>query len=234
MERPTMPDDNSIPARTPSNGLMAFLEEVKAESLAARRRRLIFGLDATASRKPTWDLAASLQADMFREATAIGNLDLQLVFYRGDGECKATGWISSSARLGKIMSGIDCRAGITQIGKILTHAKKETTSLHVGAMTFVGDAIEENLAPLCSVARELGRLKTPAFMFQEGEDVEVETAFCEIARLSGGAFGRFEPGAAKRLGELLRAVAAFAAGGMKALVGRKDEVSLRLLEQMNR
>ena len=40
----------------------------------------------------------------------------------------------------------------------------------------------------------------------------------EIARLTRGAYCRFAPGAGHELGELLRAAAAYAAGGMKALV----------------
>ena len=56
----------------------AFLNKVK--SLApvtgtGERGRLIFALDATMSRQPTWDTACRLQADMFREAAAIGGLD---------------------------------------------------------------------------------------------------------------------------------------------------------------
>ena len=35
---------------------------------AGARGRLVFALDATMSRQPTWDMACALQADMFREA----------------------------------------------------------------------------------------------------------------------------------------------------------------------
>ena len=135
----------SISARySRENPLGAFLAEARVSSQAAARGRLIFGLDATASRKPTWDMAASLQAEMFREAAKAGNLDLQLAFYRGDGECKATSWISDPTRLARVMSRIDCRAGMTQIAKILIHAQKETALLHVGALVFIGDAMEES------------------------------------------------------------------------------------------
>jgi len=65
------------------------------------------------SRQPTWDQACSLQAEMFREAAAVGGLDIQLVYYRGFGECRASSWIGDSDRLGALMSGIDCRGGQT-------------------------------------------------------------------------------------------------------------------------
>jgi hypothetical protein len=183
-------DTNSITARESLTGDLAdFLAEVKTEHALIPHGRLIFGLDATASRKPTWDLAAGLQADMFREAGVAGNLDLQLVFYRGDGECKASAWMSDASRLARVMSTIDVRAGTTQISKILAHARKEATLAPVGALVFIGDALEEPVDPLCFVARALGGLKVPVFMFQEGSDDEVESAFRDIAKHSGGAYG---------------------------------------------
>src|SRR5262245_21681021 len=87
------------------------------------RGRLIFGLDATASRQPTWDTACHLQADMFHEATAVGGLELQLVYYRGPGECRSSRWIADSAQMAKTMAQIMCNAGQTQIEKILTHTQ---------------------------------------------------------------------------------------------------------------
>ena len=196
------------------------------------RGRLIFGLDATASRQPTWDTACQLQAEMFREATAVGNLELQLVFYRGLGECRSSRWIADSAQLAKTMSQIMCNAGQTQIEKILTHTQKETKLLRVSALVFVGDAMEENPDTLAREAGELGRLGVPAFMFQEGHDRDVEQVFRGIARLTHGAYCRFDPGAARQLAELLRAVAVYAAGGMTALAARRDAGAVRLLSQM--
>jgi hypothetical protein len=169
---------------------------------------------------------------MFREAAAVGSLDLHLVFYRGDGECKATSWLSDPARLAQIMSRIDCRAGTTQIEKILTHVRKETTLLHVGALVFIGDAMEESADVLVARARDVGCAKTPAFMFQEGTDPDVQRAFQDIARSTGGAYAKFGPGAAKELGELLKAVARYATGGIAAL--RRDEASVLFFEQLRK
>jgi hypothetical protein len=211
-------DMSDVIARGTQRGdVAAFLNEVKAEHAVSARGRLIFGLDATASRKETWDRAAALQAEMFRATAAIGKLDLQLVYYRGDRECRASKWISDPAQLARIMSTIDCRAGETQIEKVLA---------------FIGDAVEENPDILVARARELGRLKVPAFLFQEGDDSAVQTTFCDIARNTGGAYGRFDSGSAKQLAELLKAAALFAVGGAKALEGRKDAGSVLLLDQL--
>jgi hypothetical protein len=216
----------------------AFLNSVRALGPAVKaggRGRLVFALDATMSRQPTWDQACVLQADMFREAAATGGLDIQLVYYRGLAECRASPWVAEPQRLGELMSRIDCRGGHTQIAKVLAHTRRESDKAEIGALIFVGDAMEESLDDLCAGAGELGLRNVPAFMFQEGYDPVCEQAFREVARLTRGAYCRFAPGAAHELGELLRAAAAYAAGGMKALTGLKGKRStgaVRLIEQL--
>ncbi len=236
------PSQDSItgraPAATSRAQIDAFLSQVNALPPAVKgghRGRLIFALDATMSRQPTWDQACRLQADMFREAAAVGGLDIQLVYYRGLGECRSSPWLAQPERLGALMSHIDCRGGHTQIAKVLAHARRENDNAKVGTLVFVGDAMEESLDDLCSGAGELGLRNVPALMFQEGYDPVCEQAFREIARLTRGAYCRFAPGAAHELAELLRAAAAYAAGGMKALSDLKQRHSagaVRLLEQL--
>ena len=199
------------------------------------RGRLIFALDATMSRQPTWDEACQLQAEMFKEAVAIGGLDVQLAYYRGLSECRVSRWVSDARMLGGLMERIDCRGGHTQIGRILAHARRETEHNKVQALVFVGDAMEEAIDDLCASAGELGLLGVPAFMFQEGDDPVAERAFREIARLTRGAYCRFDVGAAHQLSELLRAAAAYAAGGIKALAdlsARRHAGAQKLLAQM--
>ncbi|MBX9774701.1 MAG: VWA domain-containing protein [Xanthobacteraceae bacterium] len=229
----------SEPAAASSRGeIDAFLSKVKSLGpavTAGGRGRLIFALDATMSRQPLWDTACKLQGDMFREAAAIGGLDVQLVYYRGMAECGASAWVSQAERLAELMTRIDCRGGHTQIGKVLSHARSETERRKVQALVFVGDAMEEKIDDLCKAAGELGLLGVPAFMFQEGYDAVAEQAFREIARLTKGAYCRFDPGAAQQLAELLRAVAAYAAGGMKALAdlsARREPGAVKLIGQM--
>jgi hypothetical protein len=218
--------------------IAAFVEQVRALGPAAasgKRGRLIFALDATMSRQPTWDSACALQADMFREAASTGGLDIQLVYFRGLGECAASSWVAQSDKLAQLMTRIDCRGGQTQIGKVLSHAIAETEKQRVQALVFVGDAMEEAIDVLCAQAGDLGLRGVPVFMFQEGGDAVAESAFREIARLTRGANCGFDTGAAHELGELLRAVAAYAAGGLKALKdmsARKDRGAQKLLAQL--
>jgi hypothetical protein len=224
----------SPPATASHSEIDSFLAEIKtiASTGSGTRGRLIFALDATASRQPAWDTACELQAEMFREASVAGGLDMQLVYYRGLGECRASRWLSNPEQLAKTMSQITCNAGHTQIEKILIHAGKETKLLRVSALVFVGDAVEENPDTLANEAGELGRLGVPVFMFQEGHDREVEHTFRNIAQLTRGAYCHFDPGAARQLAELLRAVAVYAAGGMAALAARHDAGAVKLLSQM--
>jgi hypothetical protein len=143
--------------------------------------------------------------------------------------------VSDATRLGSLMEKIDCRGGQTQIGKVLTHARRESEKRKVQALVFVGDAMEEPIDRLCAVAGELGLLGVPVFAFQEGHDPGAERAFREIARLSRGAYCRFDISAAHELAELLRAVAAYAAGGMKALTdlkARNSSGAVKLLAQL--
>jgi len=232
------PAEGSLRPESSRNQIDAFLEQVRAlgpSRAAGRRGRLIFALDATMSRQPTWDTACKLQADMFREAGAIGGLDVQLVYFRGLTECRASQWVSQPESLARLMERIDCRGGHTQIGKILGHARKESHEIKVQALVFVGDAMEEAIDDLCATAGELGLIGVSAFMFQEGDDAVTERAFREIARLSRGAYCRFDAGSAHELAELLRAVAAYAAGGMKALTdlkARHNSGAVKLLAQL--
>lgn len=183
----------------------------------AARGRLMFGLDATASRQPTWDRAARIQADMFLSASACGGLKIQLCFYRGFGEFKVSPWTSNAADLVRMMTSVTCRAGETQIRKILQHTVNEAQKERVGALVFVGDCIEENVDALANNAGRLGAMGVPVFMFHEGRDARAAFAFKEIARLSNGAYCQFDAGSADALRNLLCAVAVYAAGGSSAL-----------------
>ncbi|HEV7994737.1 MAG TPA: VWA domain-containing protein, partial [Stellaceae bacterium] len=78
-------DGKALPTETHSAEVADFLDQLKR--MPARpgggRGRLIFALDATASREPTWDRACRIQGEMFEATAALGGLEIQLVFYRG-------------------------------------------------------------------------------------------------------------------------------------------------------
>jgi hypothetical protein len=233
-----MPGDRKLPSKSSQNDVDGFLKKVAAAPSvrpAGERGRLIFAMDATASREPTWDQACHIQAEMFRETAALGGLEIQLVYYRGFGEFQAGSWAATADTLLRTMTRVMCLAGHTQIGKVLRHASAETKAKKVDALVFVGDCLEEDIDQLGQLAGELGLLGVPCFMFHEGRDEVAAKSFQQIARLSGGAFCRFDASSPKQLRDLLSAVAVYAAGGRRALAdfsARHGGVAARLTHQV--
>jgi hypothetical protein len=228
-------------ARASSSGEVAdFLRRVKtlAPQAAAGRGRLIFAMDATMSRQPTWDMALALQADMFHAVKEVGGLDVQLVYFRGTGECRASKWVGNPDALASLMTTVECHGGYTQIRKVLSHARLEAEKKKVNALVYVGDCMEEDADDLCGRAGELALHGVPMFLFQEGHDARAERTFREIARLTKGAWCRFDQGSAEQLRDLLAAVAVYAAGGQRALEQLQhrggERGARRLLTEMKR
>ena len=234
---PTKPDQSTargLAGSSSGDEIAAFLNkanELKPQSGSSGR--LIFALDATMSRQPTWDRACHLQANMFREAGKVGGLQIKLVYFRGFGECRASRWFQDSGDLASAMSRISCQGGQTQIRKVLSSAIDAAGKEKIGALVYVGDSMEEDIDLLCERAGRLGLLGVPVFLFQEGRDPDAERAFREMARLTNGAYCPFDARSADQLAELLKAVAVFASGGRSALAAleRNGGRGARLLLQ---
>ena len=218
---PANPHAASTPAATSDTAgdVADFVKKMRsmAPATTTGRGRLCFAMDATMSRQPTWDMALALQSEMFHAVKAIGGLDVQLVYFRGGQECRASKWVSDPDALARLMTTVTCAGGYTQIRKVLSHARRESELRRINALVHVGDCMEEEIDDLCGRAGELALLGVPVFMFQEGHDAQAEQAYREIARLTRGAWCRFDAGSAAQLKELLSAVAVYAAGGRKAL-----------------
>src|SRR4051812_3163755 len=115
-------DRGRLPTAARGGEVDAFVQKLRTTPVVrtpGSRGRLLFAMDATASRAPTWDQACHIQGEMFAETAALGGLEIQLVFYRGFGECKATAWLTSSAELLRRMTSVRCFGGLTQIAKVL-------------------------------------------------------------------------------------------------------------------
>ena len=236
---PTRREEASVDApRSTGAEVEAFLERLQTvvPVSSGGRGRLIFAMDATMSRQPTWDLALGLQADMFRAVNEVGGLDVQLVYFRGFDETRASKWVSDPEALARLMTRVSCQGGYTQIRKVLAHARREAERSKVNAVVYVGDCMEEDIDELGQRAGKLGLLGVPMFLFQEGGDAKAALAFKEIARLTRGAYCRFDAGSARQLRELLAAVAVYATGGHKALrdygAATNSDAAVRLLEQL--
>lgn len=230
-----------LPSKTTQAEVDSFLAKVAATPLPAKRAqergRLLFAMDATASREPTWDAASHIQGQMFEETAALGGLDVKLCYYRGFKQFHATDWVSNAKDLLSTMTGVTCAAGMTQIERVLKYAIKEARQGKVNALVFVGDCMEEDIDRLCGLAGELGLLGVPAFVFHEGDDLAAQRTFKQIAHLTRGAYCRFDAASAQQLRELLGAVAVYAAGGRKALENlgkRRGGFALKLTHQIGK
>ncbi len=225
----------NLPAKSSSAEIAAFLETLRAlpaSSGKQGRGRLIFAMDATASREPSWDQACQIQAEMFEATKGLGGLEIQLVYYRGFNEFMAAPWLLSAAELTRRMTSVFCLGGQTQIVKVLRHAIAEAKRGKVDAMVFVGDCMEEDIDTLCRYAGELGMRGVPVFVFHEGDDLVARRAFKQIARLTNGAYCPFDSQSPGMLADLLRAVAVYAAGGKNALAALKGTAAAGIVAQI--
>jgi hypothetical protein len=210
---------SATPVRQTSSpaDIAAFKAALAAVPVTERRKpelkpRLIFAMDATGSRQPTWDMAMGLQADMVAAAGSEG-LEVALGFYRGYDECKITGkYYSEAGDVTRLMTSISPQAGDTQIGKLfqgfVNHAEREDGA-RIAA--FIGDCFEEGLDSVLAKAGELKRLGFRVFMFQEGDNPGVESAFKAVAEATGSLHAKFDQGSAAQLRDLMRSVVSYAA-----------------------
>jgi len=219
--------------RSSTSEIGQFLQQSKSIThFVEKQPRLLFAIDATASRQPTWDTASHLQQEMFRATGKVASLAVQLCYFRGFHQFSASDWLTDSEDLSRKMSAVRCEGGHTQIARLLKHAQKQHREMPIRAVIFIGDAIEESADGLCNLAGQCGLLKLPLFMFQEGRNRKVTNTFKDMARLSGGAFEHFDQHSARKLAELLAAVASFAAGGRQALENSPSEMAKALLKQL--
>jgi len=212
----------------------SFLAEASRAKVPVRHttHRLLFAIDATASRQPTWDLACELHAELFTEAARLGNIAIQLCYYRGLSEFVASPWATTPAQLSDQMSAVTCLGGRTQLNRLLAHALHEAAAHPVRALVFIGDCFEEDEFATLGLAGQLALRALPVFIFQERGDRSAHKIFAEIARLTRGAHVAFDSNSPDELRRLLGAIAHYAVGGRDALVeftGRIGNAKTRAL-----
>lgn len=224
-----------------SKDVAAFLQKTRSlQTMIAhgdKPGRLAFMIDATASRQPAWDQACQIQGEMFNAVAETGKLQVQLVYFRGFAEFHCSAWLADSQSLLREMTGVQCLAGHTQIERTLKHLLAETTRQPVAAAVYIGDACEEQGTAILQMAGQLGVRSTPLFVFHEGHDPRAAEIFESMARLSHGAYCRFDSGSAGMLAELLSAVAVYATGGksaLQALAGKGTPLLQNLAGQLLR
>jgi hypothetical protein len=228
------PVGRALQSRKESASVDRFLSEVSGARVPSARstHRLLFGIDATASRQPTWDLACELHAELFAEAERLGNIAIQLCYYRGSNEFVASQWTTTSSQLREQMVLVTCRGGRTQVRRLLEHALREAIQHPVRAVVFIGDCFEEDAAEVLHLVGQLAIRALRVFIFQEGADSAATRVFRSIAQLTNGAHVPFDAGSPEQLKHLLGAIAQYTTGGRSALqeyANRIGDSSTRLL-----
>ncbi len=232
MARPLTSAASSATSGEVDTFLSAAKKLPQTTAQAKATHRIMFALDATASRQPTWDIACALHAEIFLAARDVGEVAVQLLFYRGLGELKKSPWVSSRQRLLELMQRVSCTGGLTQIGRLLREAAREASAHPVKALIFVGDCFEEAEDEVLRLAGQLRLLNLPVILLQEGIDAEASSVFAKIAKLSGGAHLPFASGSAEHLRRLLGAAVNFAVGGRERLLRQDTSTARQLLGQL--
>ena len=216
-----------------------FLAQARHSKLPSavtdEEQRILFALDATASREPTWDMATHLHAELFHAARdAMPRATVQLAYYRGFKEFHASPWLASAPELLAEMTGVRCHGGLTQIARLLRHAVAEAKRSRIKAAVFIGDACEEPPATVVAEAGNLALFNLPFFVFHENAAADPRTAetFRAIARITGGAYMPLAAGSADDLRALFGAVARYAAEGRRGLAELKHAAARGLLAQL--
>jgi len=231
-QTPSVKGQSQPTTQSTEGSVDAFVAALGAAPKPGSSGRLLFALDATLSRERTWDRAMHIQSSMFAEASLVNGLAMKLVYFRGFNECRASAWQTDGKSLARLMQGIGCLGGQTQIGRVLNFARKEITKAPVPAMVYIGDAVEEAPDALSQQAGELGMLGCKLFMFHEGRDKMAGSVFRSMATNSGGGYFQFDERSAETLARLLQAVARYASGGRTALENTSTHEGQMLLEQM--
>ena len=222
---------------TPSSSLSVqeFLKKtdqiVPADNNAGR---LLFAMDATASREHSWDMACQIQADMFMSTQDMGALEISLCYYRGYNEFHAFNWTKNAAQLRDQMLQVRCVPGHTQIKRTLEYAAASCVKQKIKAVVLIGDCFEESIDDVGHSAGKLGMMGVPVFIFHEGSDSAAKNAFQHIAKLSNGAYCSFDQNSVAQLKDLLCAVAAFTVGGLTALEkhSQNSAIAKSMLKQL--
>lgn len=185
-----------------------------------RRPRLVFAIDATASREPAWQAARDTTDALFDALP--GQLDVALAVHGGSRLHTFTGFTADPAGLRGTAAGIECQAGGTQLVEVLARSRDAGD---VKLVVYIGDVFEEDADEAAAVADTL-RLRgcRVVILHDRGQapayDPSVEV-FQDIARRTGGAVLLFDARSKGKLREILEAVATLAVGGVKLLQERR-------------
>jgi hypothetical protein len=206
--------------------------EPPADTAAPPRPRLIFAVDATASREPAWTAARQV-TDVLVKALP-GALDVALAVHGGSRVHTFTAFTSDANTLRDRAAGVSCVAGMTRLLPILSASLKHPA---VRVVIYIGDVFEENLLRGRQIADAMGAQRTRLIVLHDTTDPAARRdteVFWDLAKRTGGCVLPFDAAAPGRLRDILSAVAVYAVGGEKLLRARRHELpgAVALLEHL--
>ncbi|HET6308476.1 MAG TPA: hypothetical protein VFG12_14900 [Rhodopila sp.] len=208
--------------------------EPPPETGAPDRPRLVFAVDATASREPAWKAARQVTDALVKALP--GALDVALAVHGGSRVHTFTAFTSNPATLRDRAAGITCQAGITRLLPILATSLKHP---NLRVIIYIGDVFEESLPQARNLADSLGAQHTKLIVLHDTADPSARRdadLFWDLAHRTGGCVLPFDATAPNRLRDLLSAVAVYAVGGEKLLRERQHDLpaAVALLEHLRR
>jgi hypothetical protein len=208
--------------------------EPPAETGAPPRPRLIFAVDATASREPAWAAARQVTDALVRALP--GALDVALAVHGGSRVHTFTAFTNDANTLRDRAAGVGCVAGMTRLLPILSAS---LTRQAVRVVIYIGDVFEENVLQGRRIADAMGAQGTRLIVLHDTADPAARRdaeVFWDLAKRTGGCVLPFDASASGRLRDLLSAVAVYAVGGEKLLRARRHDLpgAVALLEHLGK
>jgi hypothetical protein len=208
--------------------------EPPADTGAATRPRLVFAVDATASREPAWAAARQVTDSLVKALP--GELDVALAVHGGSRVHTFTEFTSNAAILRDRAAGVTCEAGFTRLLPILSASLKQQS---VRVVVYIGDVFEESQASGRNLADPMGARGIKLFVLHDTIDASARRdaeVFWDLAKRTGGCVLPFDASAPDRLRDLLAAVAVYAVGGERLLRERRQALpgAVALLEHLDR
>lgn len=210
------------------------LSHAQPPAVTGTRPRLIFAVDATASREPAW--AAARQVTDALVKALPGELDVALAIHGGGRVHTFTNFTNNPATLRDQAAGIVCQAGYTKLLPILATSLQQPM---VRVVIYIGDVFEESASEGRRLADSLKAQNTKLIVLHDTaepgarRDAEV---FWDLAKRTGGCVIPFDANAPHKLRDLLSAVAVYAVGGEKRLRAESKNLpgAVALLEHLGR
>src|ERR1700733_3610098 len=208
--------------------------EPPGETGAPGRPRLIFAVDATASREPAWTAARKVTDALVKALP--GELDVALAGHGGSRVHTFTAFTNSAATLRDRAAGVACEAGMTRLLPILSTSLRQPG---VRVVVYIGDVFEESLNHGRRLADAMGTQGTKLIVLHDTADPGARRdaeVFWDLTKRTGGCVLPFNAAASSRLRDLLSAVAVYAVGGEKLLRERRHELpgAVALLEHLDK